>query len=287
MPAPRTEVAAAAFRGAVAVVGGLAATGANSKRVDLYQPGKRRWRRLPDLPVPANHAMAASFGGRLYVVGGYARGISVPRRTAFVFDGTRWSSLALMPDGRAAGAAAIAGGKLYVVGGVSLAGTLAEDVLVLDLASGEWSTAPGPTPREHLAAVSAGGDVYALAGRLGDLASNLDLNEAYSPATGAWRRLPPVPYPRGGTGAAVSRGLIVAVGGEEEGGTIGSVYGYDLAQGRWQQLPRLRRRDTASASSRSGVGSSWSAEAPRRGSRSRVPTRSSPCRSAARPILSG
>jgi N-acetylneuraminic acid mutarotase len=239
LPAPRTEVAAAQFRGAVAVVGGFAADSSSSKRVDLYQPGKRKWRRLPDLPVPVNHAMAASFGGKLYVVGGYARGLSVPRRTAFVFDGTRWSSLALMPDGRAAGAAAIAAEKLYVVGGVSLEGTLAEDMLVLDLASGEWSTADGPTPREHLAAASAGGVVYALAGRLGDLASNLDLLEAYAPATGAWTKLAPVPYKRGGTGAAVARGLLVSVGGEEEGGTIGSVYGYDIARARWRRLPSL------------------------------------------------
>jgi N-acetylneuraminic acid mutarotase len=239
MPAPRTEVAAAQFRGAVAVVGGLAADGSNSKRADLYQPGRRSWRRLPDLPVVSNHAMAASFGGKLYVVGGYARGISVPRRNGFVFDGTRWASLPLMPDGRAAGAAAIAGGKLYVVGGVSLAGTLAADMLVFDLASGDWSTAQGPTPREHLAAVSAAGTVYALAGRLGDLSSNLDLFEAYSPATGAWIRLAPVPYKRGGTGAAVARGSIVSVGGEEDGGTIGSVYAYDLAQARWRRLPSL------------------------------------------------
>jgi N-acetylneuraminic acid mutarotase len=239
MPAPRTEVAAAQFRGAVAVVGGFAANGSSSKRVDLYQPGKRRWRRLPDLPLPVNHAMAASFGGRLYVVGGYARGISVPRRTAFVFDGTRWTSLALMPDGRAAGAAAIASGKLYVLGGVSLEGTLAEDMLVLDLAHGSWSSEVGPTPREHLAAASAGGIVYALAGRLGDLESNLDLFEAFSPATGSWTRLAPVPYPRGGTGAAVSRGLVVTVGGEEAGGTIGSVYAYDIAQARWRRLPSL------------------------------------------------
>jgi non-specific serine/threonine protein kinase len=81
--------------------------------------------------------------------------------------------------------------------------------------------------------------VYALAGRLGDLESNLDLLESFSPNTGSWTRLAPVPYPRGGTGAAVSRGLVVSVGGEEAGGTIGSVYAYDIAQARWRQLPSL------------------------------------------------
>jgi N-acetylneuraminic acid mutarotase len=240
LPAPRTEVAAAAYKGGVVIVGGFAADGSTSSRVDLYQPAKRRWRRLPNLPVVVNHAMAAAAGGKLYVVGGYAQGIGLPRRDAFVFDGTRWTRLATMPDGRAAAGAAIAGGKLYVVGGISLgAGDLAREALVLDLTTGSWSSVPGPTPREHLAAASANGLVYALAGRLGDLSSNLDTFEVFAPATGSWTKLAPVPYRRGGTGAALSRGMIVSIGGEEEGGTIGSVYGYDLAAQRWRKLPSL------------------------------------------------
>jgi non-specific serine/threonine protein kinase len=111
--------------------------------------------------------------------------------------------------------------------------------LALDLASGTWSAADGPTPREHLAVTSAFGVVYALAGRLGDLSSNLDTFESFSPATGTWTKLAPVPYRRGGTGAAVSRGLVVSIGGEEEGGTIGSVYGFDLVTKRWRRLPSL------------------------------------------------
>ena len=34
-------------------------------------------------------------------------------------------------------------------------------------------------------------------------------------------------------------GTIVSVGGEEPGGSIASVYGYDLARGVWQRLPDL------------------------------------------------
>ena len=166
-PVPRTEVAAAPFR------------------------GERRDRRLhgdrgdfePRRPVPAGQAQVATpadppgrreprdggeRGRKLDVVGGYAQGLGLPRRDAFVFDGNRWSRLAPMPDGRAAAAAAIAGGKLYVVGGISLAAAdLARDALVLDLATGEWSAIAWPTPREHLAGASANGLVYALAGGSG------------------------------------------------------------------------------------------------------------------------
>jgi N-acetylneuraminic acid mutarotase len=240
MPAPRTEVAAAAYDGAIAIVGGFNAVGTATARFDLYRPAKKDWKRMPPLPEVVNHAAAATGRGKLYVAGGYGRGIDLPRRAAFAFDGARWSRLAIMPDGRAAAAGAVVGGKLYVVGGVSLGkAALADDMLVLDLATGDWSTAPGPTPREHLAAVAAGGRVYAIGGRLGDLGTNLDTVEAFDPATGTWTKLAPVPYKRGGTGAAYANGLVVSVGGEEEGGTIGSVYGYSPATNRWRKLPSL------------------------------------------------
>ena len=34
-------------------------------------------------------------------------------------------------------------------------------------------------------------------------------------------------------------GRLVSVGGEEPGGTIATVYGFDPARGRWQPLPDL------------------------------------------------
>ena len=52
MSAPRTEVAAAAYNGAIAVVGGFNAVGGASARFDLYQPAKRRWKRMPTLAMP-------------------------------------------------------------------------------------------------------------------------------------------------------------------------------------------------------------------------------------------
>ncbi|HEY1369008.1 MAG TPA: hypothetical protein VGF23_17935, partial [Gaiellaceae bacterium] len=79
LPLARSEVAGAAYRGGVAVVGGYLRDGRSSARVDLYRPGGG-WSRLPDLPVTVNHAMATASHGRLYVVGGY--GENGPRSTA-------------------------------------------------------------------------------------------------------------------------------------------------------------------------------------------------------------
>jgi hypothetical protein len=237
LPVPRTEVAAAPFRGDIAVVGGYLADGNSTDEADLYDPAADDWSRLPDLPVAVNHAAAASAGGKLYVAGGYG-GPGVRLRSAYVFDGERWRSLRQMPAVRGAAGAAVVSGKLYVVGGVGPNG-LARRAFALDLKTGRWASIPGPTPREHLAVTAAAGKVYAVAGRLAGIDTNLRAFESYSPATKRWTKLAPVPDPRGGTGAAFARGLVVSVGGEEPQGTIGSVYGYNVMTKRWRRLADL------------------------------------------------
>jgi non-specific serine/threonine protein kinase len=237
MPEERSEVAAAVFRGGIAVVGGFLADGTSSSRVDLYLPGKNAWGRLPNLPVEVNHAMAASDGKRLFVVGGYGEGRQRLRH-AFVLDGPRWRRLPQMPEPRTAGGAALVGNRLYVVGGIGAEG-LAQTALVLDLVTRRWRRISGPTPREHLAVTTLGGAVYALAGRTGGFDTNLSTFETFQPRTGRWRPLPPVPEPRGGTGAAAAGGRIFSAGGEATEGTVASVYAYRIATGKWERLPDL------------------------------------------------
>ena len=237
LPVPRTEVAAAPFRGDIAVVGGYLADRGSTDDVDLYDPASDSWSRVPDLPVAVNHAAAASAGGKLYVVGGYG-GPGVRLRSAYVFDGDRWRTLAPMPGVRGAAGAAVVAGKLYVVGGVGPRG-LAPRAFALNIKTGRWASIPGPTPREHLAVTAAAGKVYAVAGRLVGIETNLTAFESYSPATRRWTKLAPVPDARGGTGAAFAKGLIVSVGGEEPQGTIGSVFGYSLTTKRWRRLADL------------------------------------------------
>jgi non-specific serine/threonine protein kinase len=240
LPLPRTEVAAAVAGGELVALGGFVQDGATSGRADAYSPRLDRWRRLPDLPVPVNHAMAASDGRRVYVVGGYAGSIGAGQavRGAWVLDGGRWRVLPRPPFARAAGGAAIVGRRLYVVGGVGPIG-LARQTMVLDLVRRRWTAVPGPTPREHLAVAAWGGRVYALAGRLAGIDTNLATFQSYTPGARRWVDLPPIPHPRGGTGAAAVGGRIVSAGGEETSGAIGSVYAYDIAARRWDRLADL------------------------------------------------
>jgi N-acetylneuraminic acid mutarotase len=235
---PRTEVAAAPLRDRIVVVGGFLASGANSRRVDAYDPARDAWARLPDLPVSVDHAAAASWRGRLVVVGGYGADRE-PLRAAFLYDGRRWRRLPAPPEERAAAAAAAtADGRVWVVGGRTRSG-LATRALSLDLRTLRWRVVPGPRPREHLAATALRGRVYAVGGRLAGLDTNLGAIEAYDPRRNRWTRLPDLPDPRGGTGAAAIAGRIVSVGGESPPGTNRTVWALRPGASRWAALPDL------------------------------------------------
>jgi Kelch motif len=241
VPIPRTEVSAAAVAGRAIVVGGFVAGGANSGRADAYDPRTNRWRRLMDLPSPVDHAAAGAWRGRMLVAGGYGPD-RAPTKNVWMLAQGRWQPLPPMPQARAAAAGAVVGNTLYVVGGVvdlPLGRELARRAFALDLRSGRWRTIAGPTPREHLAAAAAGGRLYALAGRLAGIDTNRGDFEVYDAAGNRWRKLPPIPDPRGGTGAAALNGRIVSIGGEAPGGTLARVYAYELASRRWSQLPDL------------------------------------------------
>jgi N-acetylneuraminic acid mutarotase len=237
-PLPRTEVSAASVRGEIVVLGGFTADGGASRRVDAYSPARDSWRRLPDLPIGVHHAMAVGAGGKPYVLGGYTV-MGATLRTAFVLDGGAWRALPRMPFPRAAAGAGIARQRIVVAGGIGEGRRLARNALVFDLRTRRWSVAPGPTPREHLGVTSFSGTVYAVGGRTAGLDTNLLHFEAFRPGDRAWRRLQPVPDPRGGTGAAALAGRVISAGGEEPGGTIEEVLEYRIAERRWVRLADL------------------------------------------------
>src|SRR5262249_12458568 len=161
--------------------------------------------------------------GRLYVVGGYAGGLVGTLRRAFVFAQGKWRELPRLPAARAAAGAAIVGGRLYVAGGRGPGG-FAPRQPRFDTPTRRWAPRPGPPPREPLAVTAGDGRVYVVGGRKAGYDTNVRLFERYSPLTGRWQRLAPLPTPRGGTGAAALAGTIVSAGGEEPAGTIGTVY---------------------------------------------------------------
>ena len=240
LPEPRTEVAGAALNGEIVVVGGFAASGSNTGRVDAYSPARDAWRRLPDLPVAVDHAAAASFSGRVYVVGGYGADRR-PLRAAFSSTDAAWRRLPDPPEARAAAAARqprLQGSSTSSAAAPT--GGLAVTTLVFDVRTRRWSRLAGTTPREHLAATALGGRVYAVARTPRRLRHEpVAPSRSLDPATRRWRTLPSVPSARGGTAAAAIAGRIVSVGGEEPAGTIADVWAYDVRARRWSRLPDL------------------------------------------------
>ncbi len=97
-----------------------------------------------------------------------------------------------------------------------------------------------PTPRDHLTAAAIDGMLYAIGGRIdGSYARNLNVNEAYNPATDSWARRPPLPTARSGIAAAVLDGEILVFGGESTEGTFDEVEAYNPRSDRWSKLPSM------------------------------------------------
>lgn len=242
-PQARTAVAGVAIQGRVVALGGVTATGAPSRRVDLYDPRRERWTRLPSLPEPLQQPMVVAKRDRLYVLGGYRGAPGAGRasdRAWMLLDGS-WRPLPPLPEPRAAGGAALVRNRIYVVGGVTgpEPGRLAGSTLGLDLSSLRWERLPAlARPREGLGVTAYAGRVYAIGGRTAGPATSSAAAEVYDPSLGRWTALPDAPTRRSGNGAAVADRQVVVVGGEGPRGMVRAVEAFDPADGRWRSLPR-------------------------------------------------
>jgi non-specific serine/threonine protein kinase len=237
IPVPRSEMAATTAAGRIVVAGGYTPDGRTSRRVDAYDPVRNRWTQLPDLPFGVNHPATTSYRGEMYVAGGY-RADGRQTHALFILRHGRWIFGPNLPVSRGAGGAAVVGHTLVIAGGLGPHG-LARAALAFDLERRRWRYAPGPAQRDHLGVTAWKGRVYAVAGRRVTRDTNLGTLQSWAPGERRWTTLPPVPAPRGGTGAAAVAGQIVSVGGETDTETIASVYAYDIARKRWRRLADL------------------------------------------------
>ncbi len=239
LPLARSEVAAARYGNGIVIVGGYIAGGTgNTARADLFFPGQNRWRRLPDFPLPIDHAAGVGARGRAYVLGGFDKN-GAQTRAAHVLDNGRWKELPKLPVPRAASGAAIVGNKLYLVGGFG-GEKLAKDMLVFDLASRRWSAEPGPTPRDHLGVTAVNGRIYAVGGEKYEPGREVDLVESWAPGERSWKRLPPISGRRSGVVVTPVGGALVAAGGTNLRRPFATVQRLQPGSKSWSSLPRLR-----------------------------------------------
>jgi len=240
-PTARQQLGAAAAGGTIWVFGGLSGDSSTAK-IEGYDPAIDTWKEGPDLPLPLHHEMAATYHDELVVLGGWVpdgRNLTATvSDKVFALRNGSWVELPHMPHARAAGAAAVVSDQLVVFGGQA-GGQLVRNVDVFD--GKEWlESAALPAPRDHLAGASDGRFIYAVGGRTLSSDKNLGAFERYDPAVGRWTKLPDLPTPRGGLGAAVVGGRLLTVGGESPTGVFDTVEIFDFSRGAWSAGPAMR-----------------------------------------------
>lgn len=161
-------------------VGGFSAKNAEDEEHDLwsqkivsvFDPQKRQWSAMPELPEPRSSHDAAVLGNTLYVVGGWAMAgdaDSVWHKTAWSMDLSveepRWQALPAPPFQRRALAVAAHEGKIYAIGGMQEQGGPTTRVDVFDPRSGQWTQGPSLVGEEPItgfgaSAFATGGQLY-------------------------------------------------------------------------------------------------------------------------------
>ena len=238
-PTARQEVASAVLEGRVWVMGGLTAAGASAV-VESYDPATDRWSPGPALPVAVHHASATAYRGEVVVTGGFLEAASFyaqPSDRVLALRGGRWVDLPRLRRPRGAAAVAAVGGTLVVTGGRDSA-ALIGPTGIFDGTAWRDGT-PVPTRRDHLSAISDGRSVFAVGGRFLNPGAISAALERYDPATDAWERLPAMPTPRAGQGAALAGGRMIVAGGEDPTKVYAEVEAYDISTQTWTALPVL------------------------------------------------
>jgi N-acetylneuraminic acid mutarotase len=268
-PVPSEEVLGAAANGKMYVFAGLAPVWKPKALVYEYDPAGNTWTQKKPMPLPSHHVAFASFNGKIYGFGGFKPPESGPPAwdpidNSWEYDPATdtWKALAPLPTKRGAASAAVVDGKIYVTGGAtSLTGVkengihparphnVVATVDVYDPATNTWSSArPMLLARNHHASAGVGGKLYVIGGRVASAfisgtSNNVDLVEAYDPATNLWTARLRMPTPRSAIGAGAYKDWIIVPGGEGQNwqalSAFKAVEAYNTATNTWQILPSM------------------------------------------------
>jgi kelch-like protein 12 len=208
LPVALEEAAAASAGGNLYVIGGFDAAGSSLRTVWVFDGSA--WHAGTRLPIGLDHSSAAVLADRIYVAGGHSFGRDSAR--VFRLDGSTWTELAPMHHSRGGHTLLAAAGRLYAIGGNTVAGNVGP-VEVYDPATGAWSDMSAfPSPRNHVSGFVFGSTVCAAGGR-----SPTKIRvDCFDLDRSAWVRLPDLPSPTSGAGAAaLDDGRVVIMGGQD------------------------------------------------------------------------
>jgi N-acetylneuraminic acid mutarotase len=240
------QLNATVLNGQIWVAGGLTASTKATAAIQIYDPAKDAWHQGPSLPQPVDHAMLVTYRNQVVLIGGFVTrgGDSVASSQVLFFDDSagHWQKGPSLQHPRAAGAAAVVGDKIVVVGGRT--GTPEQLVSQTEIFDGTaWHDGKDiPVPGDHLTAASDRSYLYAVGGRRFISRNDTNAVQRYEPATDQWTRLPSLPKPVSGAGAAIVGGQLLVAGGENTvPAVVSTVLAYDLtaSTASWTALPSL------------------------------------------------
>jgi N-acetylneuraminic acid mutarotase len=234
-----------------------------------YDAAGDTWTPKKPMPHPVHHAAVTAYNGRMYLFGGFDLPSSGPPgwnpvAGTWEYDPANdaWRSRAPMPTARGGGVAAVVSGKIYVIGGAGPVPGAPESTLrprqpqrslatveEYDPATDTWrARSPMPTACNHMGGEAVNGKIYVIGGRLSGAfiigyPGNVNLVQAYDPATDSWTTRAPMPTARSGLNTASLNGIIYAAGGEvqdEKSLTAFRAFeAYHPVSDTWWQLPSM------------------------------------------------
>ena len=223
MPAALHHMNAVAVGGKIYVLGALTGTDfAPVGDVYIYDPAADAWSKGASMPAGTERgASAVGALGTDVVVAGGSRDDAVATVSIYSTTDDSWRDGPPLPAPTYHAVGQVVAGVLYAVGGLSAGLTTGtshalHQVEAYDPAAGSWSArADMPTARGGCAAGVLGGFIVCAGGEAdrdnnGGIATQ---TEAYDPAADTWQPLEPMRDPRGGTGGAVTGGLLYVPGG--------------------------------------------------------------------------
>ena len=234
-----------------------------------YDPAGDAWTPKKPMPHPVHHAALTALDGKIYVFGGFEPPAAGPPgwnpvSNAWEYDPKTdgWRALAAMPTARGAGAVAVVGGKFYVIGGAGPIPGASDPTLrprqpqrslstveEYDPATNTWRPrAPMPTACNHMGCEAVDGKIYIIGGRLSGafiigFPGNINLVQAFDPASDGWTIKAPMPTARSGLNTASLSGIIYAAGGEVQDEKSLSAFrafeAYHPVSDTWWALPSM------------------------------------------------
>src|SRR2546423_1879483 len=184
LPAPRQEVAVAAFGDRVWVIGGFGDSADSvSNAHEVYDPDNNRWTRANAMPTARDHLAAVGFQGRVWALGGRASFMGEQYGNVEIYDPATdsWRTGPPLPAARGGLASVALPDPILVFGGEAPLRIFSANEMYEVAGNRRIAKEPKPTPRHGIGAAVLGGRVYVPAGATRPGFAATTANEAYAP----------------------------------------------------------------------------------------------------------